>query len=254
VLELTVVIPAYNAGVFIGDSIVKLQASLECHSIEHEIIIVDDGSTDGTSKIISCFKDNGVRSHRCVKNSGKGAAIKQGIVLAKGRYIVATDADIPYGTDSVICCLNALRAGAPVVIGDRTLPQSKVKGPINFVRWVLSALYLGLIKVLFRLRLMNDFQCGLKGFHSNVGKELVHKSVVNRFAFDLEAIVFAFDNGMVIKRVPVVFVGNWVSTLRVIIDPLIMFRDVIRIAWKRQMNHYRLGAEVRPCPQKECGP
>lgn len=236
--ELTVILPAYNVGPFLEESLAILPSYLDGTGLPYEIIVVNDGSTDGTARCLMAVNNNRIRVFTLPSNQGKGAAIKRGIESAKGRYIVTTDADIPYGTESILRCYKALQEGALLAIGDRTLPESRNSVPIPLVRRLLSSIYSVLVKPMLYSSGLRDIQCGLKGFQSGFAKELLRYSKVDRFAFDLEFIVFAIENRIPIARLPVMLMRNKTSSMRIPVDPLNMFKDFLQIVWSKWRGYY----------------
>ena len=125
---LSIVIPAYNEGAFIGTLLGKIIAvPTESLGFAKEIIVVDDGSKDNTAEVASSFP--GVRCFRQVPNQGKGKAVRRGIREAIGQYILIQDADLEYDPNDYLPMLSALREKkADVVYGSRTLGQSAKQG------------------------------------------------------------------------------------------------------------------------------
>jgi dolichol-phosphate mannosyltransferase len=120
---LSIVIPAYNEGAFIGQLLTKILAvPTESMGFDKEIIVVNDGSKDNTEAIARGF--DGVRCFTQVPNQGKGKAVQRGIAESTGQYILIQDADLEYDPNDYLPMLTALRAtGADVVYGSRTLGQ-----------------------------------------------------------------------------------------------------------------------------------
>jgi len=118
---LSIVIPAYNEGAFIGKLLEKILAvPVEKLGFRKEILVINDGSKDNTEAVARSFA--GVRVFTQVPNQGKGKAVQRGIREAAGDYILIQDADLEYDPDDYIALLEALRnTGADVVYGSRTL-------------------------------------------------------------------------------------------------------------------------------------
>src|SRR5215510_6676839 len=119
---LSVIIPAYNEEHFIGRLLEKVRAvDLAQFCITKQIIVVNDHSTDRTAEIVSSFPD--VLLHTLPRNSGKGAAVKAGIALATGDYLIIQDADLEYEPNDYVPMLTALldEGGVGAVYGSRYL-------------------------------------------------------------------------------------------------------------------------------------
>lgn len=250
--EISVILPIYNAEAFIAEVLKSLVAYLDATGLSYEIVAVNDGSSDGTDRRLHGCAFTGLRPLTLPVNQGKGAAIKQGIAAARGRYLIMTDADVPYGLDSILRCYQVLQEGHPLAIGDRSLPESRQELPKSPVRRVLTTLYTAVVCLILRGRHLRDTQCGLKGFSSVFAKELLNYSVINRFAFDFEAIIFALENDLAIARFPVVLVRNESSSLRIVRDSINVLSDFGRLIWKKNRRHYRIrgrGAAPRMRPR-----
>ena len=125
--QLAVILPCFNAGPFIAKSIATLSTDLTAAGVAHEILVVNDGSTDDTAQQLSLIRDPHVQVLTMSYNRGKGAAIKEGLKHARATNIIFTDDEIPYGTEPILHCYEKLLSGATLTIGDRTLPESRTQ-------------------------------------------------------------------------------------------------------------------------------
>lgn len=243
-LHLTVVVPAHNEARRIGRSLARLQEVLSGSGIDFEVIVVDDGSSDGTAGVASGFADSGrVRVERLARNQGKGAAIRAGIAAARpGGVIVTTDADLPYGAEAVLRCYDVLADGAALALGDRTLPGSRRLAPVGVRRRLLGRVYRAFVGALLSLDGVRDVQCGIKGFSDALGHEVARRSRVDGFGFDLELILIALERRARIERFPVTLVNNEGSSFHMLLDSFAMLRDAIGIARRRRAGQYGGGA------------
>lgn len=125
---LSIVIPAYNEGAFIGKLLEKIiSVPVEALGFEKEIIVVDDGSKDNTGEIARTY--TGVKVYTQVPNQGKGKAVQRGIRESTGDLILIQDADLEYDPDDYLPMLRALKTtGADVIYGSRTLGTWKASG------------------------------------------------------------------------------------------------------------------------------
>jgi glycosyltransferase involved in cell wall biosynthesis len=127
-LRLSIVIPAYNEEAFIGALLARIAAvELERHDVEREVIVVDDGSRDGTAAIAEAAP--GVRVIRQQPNRGKGRAVRSGIAASTGDYVLIQDADLEYEPQDYLVLIAALRdSGADIVYGSRYLRAGRRPG------------------------------------------------------------------------------------------------------------------------------
>ncbi len=238
-VELSVILPAYNAAGHIGSSVNQLVDFLAEHGINGEIIVVDDGSGDATAQAVP--STNGVQVIRLAQNQGKGAAIRAGMRHATGAIRAFTDADLPYGTQPFLLARRYIVArGFHAVAGDRTLPGSSYhhEGPL---RRSVSAV----AGLTFRTLVTGgiyDTQCGFKAFRGDVAAELFRMSRVDGFAIDVELIYLLLKHRLDIKRVPVRLRYNAGSSVHVVRDSLRAGVDILsmRANWAR--GRYRSSA------------
>ncbi|MCC7354926.1 MAG: glycosyltransferase family 2 protein [Anaerolineae bacterium] len=199
--EISVVIPAFNEEGMITRTLAETCAVLCGH--DYEIIVVDDGSRDGTFAEVGAFaRDHPeVRVLRLEYNGGKGAALRLGTEAAQGDLIAFLDADLDIHPRQIWLLLDAMRAGgADVAVGSKHLTDSRVTSPLP--RRFLSRAFSWLEKALFNLEL-SDTQTGLKLFRAEVLRRAFPRVRVQRYAFDLELLVAASRFGYRIVEVPV---------------------------------------------------
>ena len=121
-MDISLVIPAYNESGIIMDTIQTVSARLAELTAEYEVLIVDDGSTDGMAELVRGCGDPRVRLEGYASNRGKGCAVRTGMLAAQGDLILCTDADLAYGVDVFAGLLEHLRTGeADLVIGSRRI-------------------------------------------------------------------------------------------------------------------------------------
>jgi glycosyltransferase involved in cell wall biosynthesis len=160
---LSIVIPAYNEARFIGTLLQQIQAvDLAALGIRKQIIVVDDCSTDDTAAIAGAMA--GVTVKRMPVNGGKGAAVRAGIDLATGDYLIIQDADLEYDPNDYVPMLQALLSGSgDVVYGSRYLGRGR--HPNQSVAAYLGGRSLSLVAFVFTRRYLTDTVTALKLFH-----------------------------------------------------------------------------------------
>jgi glycosyltransferase involved in cell wall biosynthesis len=190
----SLIIPLYNQANSIENDILELGKVLQTHKIPYEIIIVDDGSTDGTHKKTKTFKKNKkITIYRYKRNRGKGYAVKYGINRAKGVIVGFKDAGSDIDKESVINLLKIMnKNNADIVVGSKIHKNSKIKYPI--ARKIMSWGFRSMNKILFGF-LVEDTQVGLKIFSRESVHKIFKKVKTHGYAFDVEVLAIASSLG-----------------------------------------------------------
>lgn len=226
-VKVSLVIPAYNERAIIADTLHAVSARLSALTDEYEVLIVDDGSTDGTGDAVAGCGDPRVRLERYAPNRGKGCAVRTGMLAARGEIILCTDADLAYGTEVFGLLLDRFAAGsADLVIGSRRLARD---GYQNYppLRLLASRCFGLLVKLASGLDY--DTQCGIKGYRRPAARAIFAQCTTDGFSFDFEALMRAEKLGLRVEQIPVSVVNFRESKVNIIRDSLRMFRDLFRI-------------------------
>lgn len=226
-MDVSLVIPAYNEGAIILDTIRTASARLAGLAEEYEVLIVDDGSTDSTAQLVRSCGDPHVRLERYTPNRGKGCAVRTGMLAAKGDIILCTDADLAYGVDVFAPLLERLRAGeADLVIGSRRLGGTGYQNypPLR----IAASKCFGLLSRTIS-GLPYDTQCGIKGYRREAAERIFSRCTTDGFSFDFEVLMRADRLGLKVEQIPVSVVNFRESKVNVVKDSARMFRDVFRI-------------------------
>jgi putative flippase GtrA len=227
-LRLTVVIPAYGEQERIGATIAAVRAALTEVAVDGglEIVVVDDGSTDATSDAARTGGADQVVTQP--HNRGKGAAVRAGIAVAKGRTIAFTDADLSYSPEHLLALLAKVEAGWDMVVGSRRHVETTVLVRARRLREVSGRLFNAFTTAVL-LGQYRDTQCGLKAFRSDVARRLAGAGLIDGFAFDVELFHLAERDLLSLAEVPVSVVNSETSTMSVGRDAVRMVRDLFRI-------------------------
>jgi glycosyltransferase involved in cell wall biosynthesis len=190
---------------------------------EVELVVVDDGSTDGTSAVADrvAAADQRVRVLRTAANHGKGSAVRAGVRAAQGELVVFTDADGSYGPEQVDRVVAALGV-APVAIGARLGDQAGAGPPL---RRLASRVFNRAMRLLLGLD-FHDTQCGLKGFRREAAEAIFRRAKVDGYAFDAEALLLARRLGLEVVEVPVRAENRAGSKVHLAGDAVRMLADV----------------------------
>lgn len=233
--ELSLVIPAFNSVDYLAANVERVRAFYERTGIDGEVVVADDGSTDGTAE--SVHPSERVRVLR-LPHRGKGAAVRAGIAATTGELCGFTDADLPYGTDPLLLAMTYIRERRfHAVIGDRTLPGSAYAST-GLLRTAVSEVASFLFRTLVTGGIY-DTQCGFKVFRGDVGREVFRLTRTNGFAIDVEVIYLLLKYRLDVKRIPVRLERNGPSSVHVVRDSLAAFRDIASIRGNWALGRYR---------------
>jgi dolichyl-phosphate beta-glucosyltransferase len=219
---LSVVFPCYNEAERLPATLQAYLAHLSRAAGEVEVLVVDDGSTDGTLAAAAAVAagDPRLRLIRTGPNRGKGFAVRTGMLAARGDRVVFTDADGAYAPGEADRVAGAL-ADAPVAIGIRG-PDEDSDGVARRVASRACSLAMrGLLGLPF-----HDTQCGLKGFRRDAAQAVFSRARLDGFAFDAEALVLAGRLGLAVAEVPVRAQRRAGSKVRVLTDGRRMLAQV----------------------------
>ncbi|MGY6499530.1 MAG: glycosyltransferase [Acidimicrobiales bacterium] len=228
----SLVIPMYNEAERIGRTLDVVAASVLTDP-RYEILLVDDGSTDGTADVASaCVADLGLDNVRVVRsamNRGKGAVVRAGMLAAVGESRVFADADLSAGVDDIVSCFDRVEGpGVDVVYASRAHPQSTITVTQPGHR-VLTGRLFNLVLRTLRLTEELDTQCGLKGFTADAARRLFTAVTIEGFAFDVEVLALARREGMGVQEMPIAWAHADASRVRPVRDGVAMFRDVVAL-------------------------
>ncbi len=226
---MSLVLPAHNESHRL-DAAVKA-AHAELKGFAHEILIAEDGSTDGTGESAKRLEAEFpfVRAFCFGKRLGRGRALCKAFRKAKGDFVGYMDVDLATDPSALRDALEALKT-ADVVTGSRYLPKSNARRTPD--RDLLSFSYNQLVRTLLGSKL-KDHQCGFKFFKKEVALSLCQKTQAPHWFWDTEVLVLAQKEGLRVSEIPV----SWVekkegSKVNVVKDSAHMFMQVVRL-WKR---------------------
>lgn len=199
--QLSVVLPCYNPIANWHTLIIDFWQQLQSFHSNAELIIVKDGGQKIKEEEIDLLRKE-IRNFTWInkeQNSGKGYAIREGISVASGKYIIYTDIDFPYTSDSFVEILNALKSEKfDIVVG---VKNDNYYSKVPFLRKLVSKMLKQMIRSLIGLKI-TDTQCGLKGINQNA-KPLLLSGSINRYLFDLEFIYQAEKQQYRINTIPI---------------------------------------------------
>ncbi len=251
-IYLSIIIPAYNKESVIESALARSINYLNTRDYKWEIVVIDDASTDATIARIRHFlsehPEANIRLLLNEQNRQKGATLRRGIAEATGKYALFLDADYAYPLNQVGNFLKLLEQDIPLVIGNRTDPATTylVKPcwfPFIYLRHLLGRSFNLMVRILL-LNGIHDTQCGIKAVHTATANKLMEKMTICNFAFDVEFLYIARQNGRKIGQVPVTY--DYIdepSSVRLLRHSLIMFKSLLQVRINGWMKRYILDNE-----------
>ncbi|MFN3639089.1 MAG: dolichyl-phosphate beta-glucosyltransferase [Chloroherpetonaceae bacterium] len=236
-MQISIIIPAFNEEKRIEASLQEVTLFLPKHFLDWEVIVVDDGSMDRTAEIVRRFEHTSPNSRLTLEilpeNMGKGAAVKHGVMQAKGKIILFMDADLSTPLTEIAKVVEALEQGADVAIGSRGQPDSNIVRHQPFYRETMGKIFNRIVRMLV-IDGIRDTQCGFKAFRHQVAKEIFARVETTHFGFDVEVLLWARKLGFSVKEVGVTWINSPNSRVSPIKDSLKMLVGLFAI--KRKVN------------------
>ena len=236
---LSVVIPAYNEEDRLPALLDFLATSAEGDVSRGgfellETLIVDDGSDDRTRQILAAAAERTQKLEMVTgvdgENRGKGAAVAEGVRQARGDYVLLADTDLSTPLSELYKLTAAIHDGADMAIGSRAVAGAIVeRGPAH--RKLLGKSFNGTVRLLTGLDI-RDTQCGFKLLPAAAAKQLLGELMTEGFAFDVELLMRAKRHGLRIAEVPVIYIHDSRSRVRVVQATGRMLRDVVVISYR----------------------
>jgi len=230
---LSVVIPAFNEARRIAGTVRDVLSEVDrwCHRCE--VLVVDDGSTDGTAAVVSRLSRDGlpVRLLRHDRNRGKGAALRAGVAESRGALVLLTDADLATPVAEIGRLLGRIADGADIAIASRAAPGARILAHQAPLREMSGRAFNRLVQMTL-LPGIQDTQCGFKLFRGPEARALFAECIVDGYAADVEVLSLARRAGLGIAEVPVVWSHVQGSKVRLFTDGVRMGAELADI-WRR---------------------
>jgi len=241
-LSLSIIIPAYNEERRLARALGRIReyfASRPYGPGGIEILIVDDGSTDATAQVAKDWASQ-MQSVRLLQNGtnrGKGYSVRHGMLEARGRVALFTDADLSSPIEESEKLLSAIRAGNDLAIGSRALDRTLIFGRQSRFREVAGMIFNGFVRIFTGLP-FHDTQCGFKVFVREKCQIIFEQQRIERFGFDPEILFLAQRHGLRSAEVPVRWAHDPGTKVHVFRDSLLMFADLVYIRWNWLLGRY----------------
>jgi dolichyl-phosphate beta-glucosyltransferase len=245
---LSVVVPAYNEEARLGNTLKRMLAYFDGQDYPYEILVVNDGSTDGTARVVehiaACRPQ--VRLLEYAQNRGKGYAVRYGILRSQGQRVLFSDADLATPIEELEKLNAKLDEGYPIAIGSRDVRGSQLIKRESWIRELGGKTFNKLVRLL-TVPGIHDTQCGFKLFTRNTAQTIFGRCVVDHFAFDVEVLYLAVRiYGLKVAEVPVRWAHQEGSKVRFLRDGFRMVKTVFKIRTTRYERMAASAVELHP--------
>ena len=236
--DISIIVPSYNEERRLPETLERIAAYVHAPGREVEILVVDDGSTDGTAAIAESFKgkfgalrvlSNGV-------NRGKGYSVRHGMLEARGRVVLFTDADLSAPIEEADKLFAAMET-YDVAIGSRALDRGLISVHQSKFREFAGVIFNTIVRLCLRLPFV-DTQCGFKAFRREPCRIIFEQQRIERFGFDPELLYLARRHGLRAVEIPVRWGHSPATKVSMLRDSLQMFLDVFVIRWNAIAGRY----------------
>ncbi|HET9402811.1 MAG TPA: dolichyl-phosphate beta-glucosyltransferase [Candidatus Acidoferrales bacterium] len=237
--ELSIVIPSYNEELRLPRTLERVRAWICAAAITAEVIVVDDGSTDGTARVVTerAATWPELRLVSNPGNRGKGYSVRHGALEGRGRILLFTDADLSAPIDEAPKLLDALKTH-DAAIGSRGLDRRVIEVHQSKLRELAGMVFNLIVRVTLGLSFA-DTQCGFKAFQRDRCIILFQKQRIERFGFDPELLYLARKNGLSVAEIPVRWAHDAGTRISMARDSFGMFGEIWQVRWNAWMGRYR---------------
>src|SRR5579859_3163238 len=236
----SIIVPAYNERLRIGGTLERIVEHLKAQNWNAEIVVVNDGSRDDTNEVVSRYaaEHPQIRLIQNPGNQGKGYAVRNGMLNARGQVLLFTDADLSSPISEAHKLFAALEKGADVAIGSRWLDPSLQFQRQSLKRQIMSRTFNIFTRAVLTFP-YHDTQCGFKAFTQRGARMIFPLQKINRWGFDAEIIYLAHHLKLEVAEVPVAWGNDERSKVHPWRDGFHMGLDTLKIRWMSLTGGYR---------------
>jgi dolichyl-phosphate beta-glucosyltransferase len=248
-LQYSIVIPAYNEEARIGPTLDAVLACVDERGWDAEVMVVDDGSRDGTAAIVEDYAARypRLRLIRNPSNRGKGYSVRNGMLQAEGRIALFTDADLSSPIEEAERLFAAIEDGADIAIGSRWLDRGRQTVHQPLYRQFFGRCFNAVTRFIMRLPFA-DTQCGFKAFRRDIAQDIFPLQRIERWGFDPELLFIALHHGYTVREVAVTWGHDERSRISYLKDGSRMLQDLLFIRWNQLRGVYRRKKMTRRSP------
>ncbi len=230
---LAVIVPAFNEARRLTDNLLTLLSYLQAFRPEAELIVVDDGSTDGTAEVaeglFARLPDVTARVLRFAQNRGKGHAVRTGLLTAQAPIALFSDADLSTPITELPKIVEPIEAGNyDIVLGSRALDRSLIGHRQPWRREQGGKVFNAIVRLTTGLP-FSDTQCGFKAFRMEAARPIIERAEIDGFGFDVELLFLAQRADLRMLDVPVRWDHREGSKVHIVRDSLRMFTEVVNL-------------------------
>ena len=245
----SIVIPAYNEGQRLGATLEKVLAYVRQQGWDAEVIVVNDGSRDNTADIVRSYaqKDPALRLVENPGNRGKGYSVRNGMLNARGRIVLFSDADLSSPIEEAPKLFKALEDGADIAIGSRWLRAETQTQRQPLHRQLFGRIFNLLMRIILGLK-FKDTQCGFKAFKQRAAQAIFPLQKIERWGFDPEILFLARKVGLKVEEIPVAWGHSGGTRINPLVDGARMFQEMLRVRWYDMTGKYDGGPTIGAQP------
>ena len=234
---LSVVIPAFNESARIVATLDALAQYLGGQEYKSEVLVVDDGSVDGTADLVLQWAaDRSDTFVISIPHAGKGWAVRAGMLAARGSYRFMCDADLAMPVHWIGAFMERMEAGLDVVIGSREAVGARRFDEPAY-RHMMGRVFNRVVR-LMAVRGFQDTQCGFKCFRAEAAEQLFRLQRTKGMGFDVEILFLAVKRGVNIEEIPIDWYHQDISKVRPGVDTIDMLKDTIVIRLRDLARKY----------------
>ena len=237
-LELSIIVPSYNEELRLPASLDRIAAYVAGSRRRTEVLVVDDGSRDRTAAVAAAYSDRipNLRVLRNGENRGKGYSVRHGMLAARGKTVLFTDADLSAPIEEADKLLEVM-GRYDVAIGSRAIDRSLIQVHESAFREFAGIVFNKIVRIVLWLPFV-DTQCGFKAFDRERSRIIFEQQRIERFGFDPELLYLARRHGLKAVEIPVLWSHSPATKINMMRDSIQMFVDVFTIRWNALCGRY----------------